>query len=377
MLAGLLVLLPCALLAFAFALNALWVVILASMLVGVASACSPGIRVPMKDKVVLVTGGSSGIGLAIAKLAAARGARIIIAARNQARLEAAREEILSSCAAHSPDGAVQMSGSAQVSTMQVDLAAPSETVVAALNANPQIAEGRVDFAVLSAGDSGPAAFEDIAPSDWERLLRLNVLGCVHATRAVLPGMKRRRAGRIVLISSMAGRAGIYGFTAYSATKYALRGFADALRMELKPWGVGVTTVLPPDTDTPLLERENVAKPVECRRISEGSGLFSAETVARHTVDAMASGSGVVHFGLDGWMLSHLTVGMEPADSLGWPSTLAGLFLWPVLRIVALAYTALYDHICRQEHMRREKKRPMADEEEAYPGGVLTVNHCDD
>ena len=232
--AGLLVLLPCAFLAVGFALNAIWVVIISTILVSLASACSPR-HTPLKGKVVLVTGGSSGIGLAIAKLAASRGAHIVIAARNQARLEAAREEIVNSTS--HPTAASDM-----VSTMQVDLAAPSEAVEAALLSNPLIAEGRVDFAVLSAGDSGPAAFEDIAPSDWERLLRLNVLGCVHATRAVLPGMKRRRAGRIVLISSMAGRAGIYGFTAYSATKYALRGFADALRMEVKPFGVGVTTV---------------------------------------------------------------------------------------------------------------------------------------
>lgn len=344
-LVGVVMLLPCALFAIIFALNATWIFLVAALLVGLASICSPAAE-SLQGKVVLVTGGSSGIGLAIASIAAKRGARVCIAARNRARLDAARDSIIN---ATSPPIAEDM-----VSTMQVDLTAASDAVEAAFNANELVSKGLVDYAVLSAGDSSPATFEDISPADWDRLYRLNVLGCVLATRAVLPGMKRRRCGRVVLISSMAGRVGIYGFTAYSATKFALRGFADALRMELRPFSVGVTTVLPPDTDTPLLERENVSKPVECKRISEGSGLFSSEAVAQKTVDAMSRGSGVVTFGLDGWMLSHLTVGMDPIDH--WPRAMSGLFLWPVLRLVAVAYTAYYDHICLQEHRRRELHR---------------------
>jgi 3-dehydrosphinganine reductase len=234
--------------------------------------------------------------------------------------------------------------------VSVDLTAPADEIIAKLNSVPCVAGGLVDHAVLSAGDSGPAAFEDIDAAAWERLLRLNVLGCVSVTRAVLPGMKRRRSGRLTLISSMAGQVGIFGFTAYSASKFALRGFAEALRMEAKPWGVGVTLVVPPDTDTPLLQRENLRKPAECRRISEGAGLFSAEAVARKSVDGICRGATCVGFGLDGWMLNHVTSGMLGSNDA--VELLSGLFLWPALRLVGLAHMRYYDHICRQEAAKK-------------------------
>ena len=74
----------------------------------------------------------------------------------------------------------------------------------------------------------------------------------------------RGAGHVVLVSSMAGQVGIFGMTAYSASKFALRGFAEALRMECKPHGVKVALVFPPDTDTPGFEQENKTTPPECR-----------------------------------------------------------------------------------------------------------------
>lgn len=142
---------------------------------------------------------------------------------------------------------------------------------------------------------------------------------------------------------MCGQVGVYGFTAYSATKFALRGFAESLRMELRPWGVGVTLVVPPDTQTPLLERENEAKPAECRAISEGAGLYSAAAVGSKTLDGMLRGDVVVGFGLDGWMLSHLTAGFLPSSSLA--EALCGLCVWPLLRLVALAHLVHYDRLC--------------------------------
>ena len=328
-------LIAAALLSILFALNSIWVY----LLIALHNIC--GAKPPsLQGKTVLITGGSSGIGLAIAKECVRRGARVLICARNKERLARARAEC-----SQLIEGA-----SEAVATLSVDLTAPANEVEATLHGHEWTAS--VDFAILSAGDSNPAAFEDTTPADWDRLLKLNVLGCVWAARCVLPGMKQRRSGRLVFISSMAGQTAVYGYTAYSASKFALRGFVEALRMELKPYGVGTTLVLPPDTNTPLLERENENKPIECKRISEGEGLASAEQVAIATVNGMLSDRGTIHFFLDGWFLSHLTVGMMPSDSYG--ELLVGVFLWPIIRLYGRYVTHTFDKICEEEHAKRER-----------------------
>ncbi len=91
------------------------------------------------------------------------------------------------------------------------------------------------------------------------MIRINYLGSVYCTKSVVESMKQRRFGRIVFVSSQAGQIGIFGYTAYSATKFALRGLAEALQMELKPYGVYITLAYPPDTNTPGLTLENLNK----------------------------------------------------------------------------------------------------------------------
>ena len=91
------------------------------------------------------------------------------------------------------------------------------------------------------------------------MMRINYLGSVFCTKSVIDSMKSRKFGRIVFVSSQAGQIGIFGYSAYSATKFALRGFAEALQMEVKPYGVYVTVAYPPDTDTPGLKEENLVK----------------------------------------------------------------------------------------------------------------------
>lgn len=92
-------------------------------------------------------------------------------------------------------------------------------------------------------------------------------------------MKKRRFGRIVFVSSQAGQIGIFGYSAYSATKFALRGLAESLQMELKPYNIYVTLSFPADTETPGFKEELKDKCEECRLISESSGLYSSNEVA--------------------------------------------------------------------------------------------------
>ena len=99
---------------------------------------------------------------------------------------------------------------------------------------------------------------------------------MNTTRVIAPHMASNGGGTIVLTSSAAGQVGIYGYTAYTPTKFALRGFAESLLMELAPFDVHVQIAFPPNTDTPGFEKENKFKMEECKRMEDGAGLFQPE-----------------------------------------------------------------------------------------------------
>lgn len=90
-------------------------------------------------------------------------------------------------------------------------------------------------------------------------MRVNYLGGIYCTKSVIESMKNRRFGRILFVSSQAGQIGIFGYSAYSASKFALRGLVEALQMEVKPFNIYVTLSFPPDTDTPGFKEENITK----------------------------------------------------------------------------------------------------------------------
>lgn len=110
-------------------------------------------------------------------------------------------------------------------------------------------------------------------------MKVNYLGGVYCTKSVVDSMKSRKFGRIVFVSSQAGQIGIFGYTGYSASKFALRGLVEALQMEVKPYNIYVTLSFPPDTDTPGFKVENLSKCEETRIISESSGLATSKEVA--------------------------------------------------------------------------------------------------
>ena len=129
-----------------------------------------------------------------------------------------------------------------------------------------------------AGTSTAASMVDTDYKEFHRLMSINYLGSAYTTKAFLPYMiSPNRAPRaIIFTSSQAGQLGVYGFTAYSASKYALRGLAEALHMEVAQDNISVQMAFPPDTDTPGFEMEQIDKPEETRLISETSGLFQPE-----------------------------------------------------------------------------------------------------
>lgn len=198
-------------------------------------------------KNILITGGSSGIGLALAQEFARGGARLFLVARNPGKLEAAVNQLSGL-------------GPGPFAALPADVSSPEQAKGAVETALQQA--GSLDILINSAGNVIPGYVQDLPVEAYRELIETNYLGTVYITKAALPGMMARRAGYIVNISSGAGFVGFLGYTAYSPTKFAVRGFTDCLRNELKPYGIRVAIVYPPDTDTPQLAYDIQHRPVE-------------------------------------------------------------------------------------------------------------------
>ena len=219
---------------------------------------------------VLITGGSSGIGLATAHLAIERGARVSLIARRADVLDEA------AVALRAAGGKVAVAATDVADAAQVDLAIG--TLTAAL--------GPVDVAICSAGQARPGYFQELDPALFREMMDVNYFGTVNVVRAVVPSMIERRAGSIVGVSSAAGLVGVFGYTAYAPTKFAVRGFLESLRGELLPHGIHVGCSFPPDTDTPQLADENRYKPRETKAISGTIKPLSAERVAKSIIEGI-------------------------------------------------------------------------------------------
>jgi 3-dehydrosphinganine reductase len=136
-----------------------------------------------------------------------------------------------------------------VTSVSVDTASSQKAVSEAFEFCIDL-NGEVDVLLNCAGTSIAGEFDLLDPTDFERMMKVNLLGSVYPTRAVLKGMKENGQGRIIFVASQAAQAAIHGFTAYGASKWALRGLAEALQMEVKPYKILVSVAYPPDTDTP-------------------------------------------------------------------------------------------------------------------------------
>ena len=229
------------------------------------------------NKLTLITGGSSGIGLALSRQITQQGGNVIILARRQELLDLAISELESLRVR--PD---QRIIAAKADVTKFD---SLTTVVEGLISNYGVPE--VIF--NSAGVAHPGNFSALDLSIFHWMMDVNYFGTVNVLKLVVPLMQKRRSGTIVNISSMAGFLGVYGYTAYGASKFAVSGFTDALRSELKPYGIRVSVVFPPDTDTPQLDYESKFKPFITKEIAGSAKSLSPEFVAREILNKTARG----------------------------------------------------------------------------------------
>lgn len=178
--------------------------------------------------VVLITGGSRGLGLALAREFARHGCDLVICARDPTELEKAKADL---------EGR-----GARVLAVTCDVTRQREVEELVERATARF--GRVDVLVNNAGIIQVGPLESMTIEDFERAMAVNFWGTVYATLAVLPRMRERRAGRIVNITSIGGRVAIPHLTPYTCGKFAQRGFSEALRAELSGQGIAVTTIIP-------------------------------------------------------------------------------------------------------------------------------------
>lgn len=225
----------------------------------------------------IITGGSSGIGLALARQLARQGWNLSLIARDPARLQEAHEIL----------AAEKRDNNQSIYTCRADVADQSQVenaIQQAIGVN-----GPPLLLVTSAGAVKPGYFSQLTLDDFEHMNRVNYLGTVYTVKCVVPYMQKQHNGRIVMISSGAGLMGLFGYTAYAPAKFAVRGFAESLRPELKADGIRVSIVYPPDTLTPQLIEERKARPAETRGIAEAGGEMRAEEVATAILNGIARG----------------------------------------------------------------------------------------
>jgi len=220
---------------------------------------------------VIVTGGSSGIGLATAEEFVARGADVAIIARDPDRLERAVAQLRGK----------RVSSAQRVVSVSADLSR-FETARAAI-ASVVNQDFVPDILVNSTGVIIPGEFEHLTTEEFLRNIEHGFLSVVWPCKAAVPHMLAAGRGHIVNVSSVAGYLGIYGYTSYSAAKYAVMGFTEALRFEMKPHGISVHVVCPPDTDTPALAHEKSLRPPETDAIAGNIKAVPPRQVAQAIV----------------------------------------------------------------------------------------------
>jgi len=202
----------------------------------------------IKDKIVVVTGASSGLGEATARLLSAQGATVVLGARRADRLQALAKDLES------------RAGKALALTTDVRL---REQVKALVDSAVQT-YGRIDVMVNNAGLMPQAPLERLKVDEWDRMIDVNIKGVLYGIAAALPHMQRQKAGHFINVSSVAGHRVGPGFAVYAATKYAVRALSEGLRQEVKPYNIRTTVISPGAVATEL--PDSVTDPDASKRI---------------------------------------------------------------------------------------------------------------
>jgi short-subunit dehydrogenase len=233
-----------------------------------------------KDQVAIITGASSGIGRELAKVLAGQGARVGLVARRREQLAELAGEIEKA-------GGAAASAAADVADRRATLAAIHELAGKL---------GPVDLLVANAGIGAPTFCDPMNIDAIEKMIQVNVLGVVYSIEAVLPEMLKRKRGHIAAVSSMAAYKGLPGESAYCASKAAVNGYMEGLRIQLRDYQIAVTTICPGFVRTPMTDVMTNPMPF----------LLDADDAARRIARALARRKKVFNFPWQMTLLMKLT-----------------------------------------------------------------------
>lgn len=229
----------------------------------------------MPDKKnIIITGGSSGLGLELARYYAKKGNNIGLIARDPGKLQSAAEQLQT------------LSPNIKVIWHSADVSVPE----AAGEAISQLAGflGGLDLLINSAGILREGRFEEIPIETFREVMDINLFGTINIIKAALPYLKASK-GTVVNIASMAAHTGVFGYTTYTASKHALAGFTESLRYEMKPQGVSVQIICPPEFDSPMVDELNRNRTPENRAHVLMIPTQPLEVIVKSTVKAIESG----------------------------------------------------------------------------------------
>lgn len=216
-------------------------------------------------KHVVITGGSSGLGLAVAKEMSKQGAVISLIARDMAKLESAEKQVIAA------------GDNAKVRTYSADVSNPD--LLGKVFEAIENEMGPPDILINSAGILREGYFAKIPDRGFREVMETNFFGILNSIRAALPSLKKQK-GRIVNISSVAGIIGVFGYTPYCSSKFAINGLTEALRFELKPEGVTVHLVCPPEFDSPMVDELNMKRTPENRAHVQIIPPYGIDTIVK-------------------------------------------------------------------------------------------------
>jgi NADP-dependent 3-hydroxy acid dehydrogenase YdfG len=223
----------------------------------------------IKDKVVVITGASSGLGEAAARHLARHGAKLVLGARRLDRLQALAEEL-------------SLGKEAVVQTDVTDYAQVKQLVDHAVRTH-----GRIDVIINNAGLMPQSLLENAKVDEWDRMIDVNIKGVLYGIAAALPHMKAQQSGHIINVSSVAGHKVGPGSAVYSATKHAVRALSEGLRQEVKSYNIRTTVISPGAVETEL--PDTITDPGVAQRVRElyESVAISADSFANMVIFAMS------------------------------------------------------------------------------------------